>query len=101
MRCVLKVRVLGSKHDVAEKGVLGVGGHRAVDRAIIGTRCREGSRDFGALAEDLVVARRCEEVETLGRDLARRTRSRPRQDDDVVVGIVADVAERVDKASCT
>src|SRR5256886_11885883 len=32
MRCVPKVRVLGSKHDVAEKGVLGVGGHRAVDR---------------------------------------------------------------------
>ena len=75
-----------------------MGGHRAVDRGDHRHLDVENVlEDFGAFAEDLVVARRCEEVETLGRDLRAELIPRPRQDDDVVVGIVADVAERVDQ----
>src|SRR5437870_3444382 len=82
MRCVLRVRVLGSKHDVTEKGVLGVGGHRAVDRGDHRhLDVEKVLEDFGALAEDLVVACRCEKVETLGRELRAELVPGPRQDD--------------------
>ena len=50
--------------------------------------------DLRALAEDLVVSRRREEIEAVRRDLGAEFVARAGQDDDVVLAIVADVAER-------
>ena len=50
--------------------------------------------DLRALAEDLVESGGREEIETFGRDLGAELIARPGQDDDVVIGIIADVTER-------
>src|SRR5882762_3779455 len=56
---------------------------------------RISSDGFDFFAQDLVIARRREEIEPVRRDSGAELVSRTGEDHDVVVRIVADVAERV------
>src|SRR5216684_1202713 len=95
MRCVLKVGPFGGNDDVAEQGILGMRRHRTIDGGDHRHFYIENVfEDLCALAKDLVVSGRGEEIETLGRDLGAEFVARPGQDDYVVLGIIADVAER-------
>ena len=96
MRCILKVRALSGKDDVAKKRVLGMHGHRSIDDRNHGYFDIEYvPEDLRTLAQDLVIAGRREEIEPVRRDSGAELVSATGEDHDVVVRIVADVAERV------
>ena len=99
MRRILEVRVFGGNDDVAEQRILGVDRHRAIDRRDHRDLYVEKVlEDLRALPEDLVVSSGREEVESIRRDLGAEFIARAGQDDDVVLGIVADVTEGSDQS---
>src|SRR5437879_4022999 len=95
VRRILKVGTFGGDDDVAQQGIFGMRGGRAIDgRDHRHLYIENVFEDLCALAQDLVVSRGSEEIETCGRELGAKFSARAGQDDDVVVAIIADVAER-------
>ena len=98
VRLVLKNRRWGGQHDVGEQDIFGVQPRRAVDR---GDQrhfdVEDVHEDLSALAINLVVALRGEEVEALGADGLHERAAAAGQDDDAVIGVRPDRMKQVDK----
>src|SRR6266478_1320703 len=98
VRFILKVGTLGGDDDVAQQGIFGMRGGRAIDgRYHRHLYIEDVFEDLDTLAQDLVVSRRSEEIETFGRELGAKFVARAGQDDDVIVAVIADVAERLNQ----
>src|SRR2546430_847105 len=98
VRLILKDRRGGSQHDVGEQDIFGVQPHRAVHR---GDQrhldVEDVHEDSFALAIDLVVALRAEEVEAVGADRLHERGTAAGEDDDASIGIGADRVKEIDE----
>src|SRR6202049_2902165 len=98
MGFVLKYGCRRRQHNIGEQDVLGVQSHWAV-------HCRDQRHldvenvheDFPALAIDLIVALRGEEVETFRTDSLHKRIAAAGQDDNAVIAIGADFVKQVDE----
>src|SRR5712664_3638205 len=97
VRLVLEHRVRRGNDDIGKKHVLGVDRRRSVERG----DHRHGNveqvgEDLFALAIDLVVSARREEVEALGTDAIDESLARSGEDDHSIARVLADLVEELD-----
>src|SRR5207302_8370869 len=98
VRLVLEHRVRRRNHDIRKEHIFGVDRRRSVERG----DHRYGNveqicQDLFALAINLVVTTRREEVEALGIDAIDESLARSREDDHSIARVLADLVEQFDE----
>src|SRR5580700_7736155 len=98
VRFVLENSRRSGQHDVGEQDIFGVQPRRAVYRGDKRRLDVENiHEDLSALAIDLVVALRGEEVETFGADRLHEGVAATRQDHHAIIGVRPDRVKQIDK----